>query len=248
MARKVGKPKFVRGRGRPSPAQMLVEAVLYSSALDFQQWQIRNNKIATGKSVNGWRIHIKPIKWYIPPKVEKGEDGYQLTRGGEKIAIAIKGQLRNTQTYVNEMLFGRRAGKQPPRAAILKWMKAKGVQPRYRNADYLIARKIGRDGTNPPHLTQRIKTEMVQANTRVVLRKLTPMITDEATEILFRHMLKDLDQLAKLQKVARSVTIETTLDDKGNRQRKYNLNLDSFLKFIDNRYDFEGTAHTSKTL
>ena len=219
--------------------------MLYSSALDFQQWQIRNNKIATGKSVNGWRIHIKPVKWFIPPKVESGEDGYQLTRGGEKLAVAIKGQLKNTQPYVNEMLFGRAPGKQPPRAKIRQWMKAKGVEPRYRNADYLIARKIGADGTNPPHLTQRIKTEMVQANTRVVLRKLTPMITDQATELLFRHMLKDLNKLAKLQKVARTVTIETTLDSKGDRQTKYNLNLDSFLKFIDKNNDLNHVSNKS---
>ncbi len=110
------------------------------------QWQSSNNKIASGKSIRGYKIDIKTKK--------------------DKMSAL----LYNKQKYIIDTLFGRKPGKRPPPLQIRKWMRLKGIQPRAQGsgrfismnaASYLISNKIGRDGTNPPKMDESFMQSIV---------------------------------------------------------------------------------------
>ncbi len=77
--------------------------------------------------------------------------GKRSTGNWEK-GLEIKTSLNKGELYGYAYLAGRRAGKQPPTASILEWIKAKGIRPengmKLSALAYLIARKIGREGTD----------------------------------------------------------------------------------------------------
>ena len=56
----------------------------------------------------------------------------------------------------------------------MKWLQAKGVEPVYslRDSAYVIARKIGAEGTDEPHFTQQLQTTMVKFSTRKLIKSL----------------------------------------------------------------------------
>lgn len=68
------------------------------------------------------------------------------------LEIQVNGNSATLLGYL--YLGGRAAGKQPPIAAIEKWIQLKGITPieakmKVSSLAYLIARKIAREGTNP---------------------------------------------------------------------------------------------------
>lgn len=97
-----------------------------------------------------------------------------VSRGGGGLAGSIFTELRGTparrQAIVASSVFyapivevGRRPGKRPPIEAIRLWVVRKlGVSPaQARSVAFLVARKIGRRGTDGAHMFQRAATALV---------------------------------------------------------------------------------------
>lgn len=91
--------------------------------------------VATGNYRNSW-------------KVITSEDGAQLV---------------NTAKHAKFVEFGRRPGKRPPLKPIEQWVRVKRLSsnPReIRSIAFAIARKIGREGTKPRLVLERVKPVM----------------------------------------------------------------------------------------
>ena len=142
-----------------------VQAVMEEMAIairnEYQDNLIRNDRIASGDLLNN---------------IE-----YELTRGDFTYTIYVK--MKDYWYYVEN---GRKAGKWPPIQNILDWIKIKPVLPRP-NAEgklptpqqlaFLIARKIGEEGTQG---TQD-------------LRKATDTIWDTFEDRLYEAIDEDVD-------------------------------------------------------
>lgn len=142
-----------------------VQAVMEEMAIairnEYQDNLIRNDRIASGDLLNN---------------IE-----YEVTRGDFTYTIYVK--MRDYWYYVEN---GRKAGKWPPIQNILDWIKIKPVLPRP-NAEgklptpqqlaFLIARKIGEEGTEG---TQD-------------LRKATDTIWDTFEDRLYEAIDEDVD-------------------------------------------------------
>lgn len=142
-----------------------VQAVMEEMAIairnEYQDNLIRNDRIASGDLLNN---------------IE-----YEITRGDFTYTIYVK--MRDYWYYVEN---GRKAGKWPPIDNILNWIKIKPVLPRP-NAEgklptpqqlaFLIARKIGEEGTEG---TQD-------------LRKATDTIWDTFEDRLYEAIDEDVD-------------------------------------------------------
>ena len=142
-----------------------VQAVMEEMAIairnEYQDNLIRNDRIASGDLLNN---------------IE-----YEVTRGDFTYAIYVK--MKDYWYYVEN---GRKAGKWPPIDNILNWIKIKPVLPRP-NAEgklptpqqlaFLIARKIGEEGTEG---TQD-------------LRKATDTIWDTFEDRLYEAIDEDVD-------------------------------------------------------
>ena len=142
-----------------------VQAVMEEMAIairnEYQDNLIRNDRIASGDLLNN---------------IE-----YEITRDDFTVTIYVK--MRDYWYYVEN---GRKAGKWPPIQNILDWIKIKPVLPRP-NAEgklptpqqlaFLIARKIGKEGTEG---TQD-------------LRKATDTIWDTFEDRLYEAIDEDVD-------------------------------------------------------
>ena len=142
-----------------------VQAVMEEMAIairnEYQDNLIRNDRIASGDLLNN---------------IE-----YEITRGDFTYTIYVK--MKDYWYYVEN---GRKAGKWPPIQNILDWIKIKPVLPRP-NAEgklptpqqlaFLIARKIGKEGTEG---TQD-------------LRKATDTIWDTFEDRLYEAIDEDVD-------------------------------------------------------
>lgn len=142
-----------------------VQAVMEEMAIairnEYQDNLIRNDRIASGDLLNN---------------IE-----YEVTRGDFTYTIYVK--MRDYWYYVEN---GRKAGKWPPIQNILDWIKIKPVLPRP-NAEgklptpqqlaFLIARKIGEEGTQGTH----------------DLRKATDTIWDTFEDRLYEAIDADVD-------------------------------------------------------
>lgn len=142
-----------------------VQAVMEEMAIairnEYQDNLIRNDRIASGDLLNN---------------IE-----YEVTRGDFTYTIYVK--MKDYWYYVEN---GRKAGKWPPIQNILDWIKIKPVLPRP-NAEgklptpqqlaFLIARKIGEEGTEGTH----------------DLRKATDTIWDTFEDRLYEAIDEDVD-------------------------------------------------------
>lgn len=142
-----------------------VQAVMEEMAIairnEYQDNLIRNDRIASGDLLNN---------------IE-----YEVTRGDFTYTIYVK--MKDYWYYVEN---GRKAGKWPPIDNILRWIRVKPVLPRP-NAEgklptpqqlaFLIARKIGEEGTQGTH----------------DLRKATDTIWDTFEDRLYEAIDEDVD-------------------------------------------------------
>lgn len=142
-----------------------VQAVMEEMAIairnEYQDNLIRNDRIASGDLLNN---------------IE-----YEITRGDFTYTIYVK--MKDYWYYVEN---GRKAGKRPPIQNILDWIKikpvlprpnAKGKLPTPQQLAFLIARKIGEEGTEG---TQD-------------LRKATDTIWDTFEDRLYEAIDEDVD-------------------------------------------------------
>lgn len=142
-----------------------VQAVMEEMAIairnEYQDNLIRNDRIASGDLLNN---------------IE-----YEITRGDFTYTIYVK--MKDYWYFVEN---GRKAGKMPPIDNILNWIRVKPVLPRP-NAEgklptpqqlaFLIARKIGEEGTQGTH----------------DLRKATDTIWDTFEDRLYEAIDEDVD-------------------------------------------------------
>jgi hypothetical protein len=184
---RVANPKIIQPVGRPTVEQLAATTTLYATAQTFQQWQLDNNKIATGKSVNSWTVVVQ--------------------KSADKDTVIVN--LRAVD-YIYYDLFGRGPGKWPPVEAILDWMLAKPgfrisqLSP-FRQA-YAIAHKISLIGTQAPKMPQSLPTSIVQINTRTVTRKAAPLFADQEARKLFEATNEAFNQAQN----ERSISIKTS--------------------------------------
>lgn len=175
----ISPPKFRRPKGRPSFTQNVTEATLYKIARDLQEWQSDNNRIASGRSINGWRILI------------------EITRDkATSLGLIVDGELLNIMKYADAMLYGRGPGKRPRVADIMLWLQQKRIKStRYSDRDlaYIIARKIGEEGTDPPHWTKPLQKKITQVNTKAVLSRALPYMTDELARQAALDIVKEIN-------------------------------------------------------
>ena len=142
-----------------------VQAVMEEMAIairnEYQDNLIRNDRIASGDLLNN---------------IE-----YEITRGDYTYTIYVK--MKDYWYYVEN---GRKAGKWPPIDNILNWIKikpvlprpnAKGKLPTPQQLAFLIARKIGEEGTQGTH----------------DLRKATDTIWDTFEDRLYEAIDEDVD-------------------------------------------------------
>ncbi len=202
MSARINKPKIRRRGGRPTPAEKFILTVMEFSVTDFQEWQHMNDKVVTGKSINGWIITIT----------------------SKRFNTLFEGKITNTATYINYALFGRKAGKRPPLAAIMEWVRKRGIRDRrmtIRELAYLIARKIGNEGTNPPFLQDRIRTKILLANTRSVLKRLS----NPYAKLKGVEFAGDISrQLNKVASVTNKVKVTSSYDKNAGRTVNYTFN------------------------
>ena len=142
-----------------------VQAVMEEMAIairnEYQDNLIRNDRIASGDLLNN---------------IE-----YEITRGDFTYTIYVK--MKDYWYFVEN---GRKAGKRPPIQNILDWIKikpvlprpnAKGKLPTPQQLAFLIARKIGEEGTEGTH----------------DLRKATDTIWDTFEDRLYEAIDEDVD-------------------------------------------------------
>lgn len=142
-----------------------VQAVMEEMAIairnEYQDNLIRNDRIASGDLLNN---------------IE-----YEITRGDFTYTIYVK--MKDYWYYVEN---GRKAGKMPPIDNILRWItvkpvlprpNAKGKLPTPQQLAFLIARKIGEEGTEGTH----------------DLRKATDTIWDTFEDRLYEAIDADVD-------------------------------------------------------
>jgi hypothetical protein len=159
--------------GRPTVEQLATTATLLSSAKNFQQWQIDNGKVATGRSLNGWNI---------------------LIRKQDNTLVTV-GQLLNVPHAAFD-LFGRPPGKAPTVETIMRWMLAKKVAPRMkrlRDSAFVIARAIGERGTIAPRLGASTATQIVSANSGNVIRKAAPLYAQQGADAFMPQVINSFD-------------------------------------------------------
>lgn len=130
----------------------------YKFSVNPPTWQLFNNLIPL---LQEWvRTQI-----LAPIKTEAGE-GFGRNELYPKIERSIQFDNKHTITITIDLSLaadcieeGRRKGKMPPIAAIQRWIVVKRIMPKndttIEQLNYLIRRKIGRDGTEGKHYLQK---------------------------------------------------------------------------------------------
>jgi hypothetical protein len=211
---KVNGITVVRPRGRRTRTEDRITRVLVRNAMVMKQWMSDTNRVATGKSINSFKVRI-----YRQPQVtnvraatrdhyrgvigdmkqgadqsnrsfgrDKKKVRQQGTRAQEFINFAdvgfVSGQILAAPS-VKYALNGRGSGKPPPVEEILKWMNAKGLETKAvtrRESAFLIARKIGSEGTNPPHFNRHMMTTLAGVTANKLVKAISPLLREHMTE------------------------------------------------------------------
>jgi hypothetical protein len=176
-----------RPPGRPTSVENIIVNELVRNAAVLKGWLIMNNRVATGNAVNSIKVKVrrsKAAKALVNDNLNvKNIGGIDESINLEKVAkIAkatdvgyVKGVIVGVP-YLKFALRGRGAGAAPPVQDIMNWMQARGLGSGNSSLSHqasLIANKIGRDGTNPPHFTSAMKTQLTRVSATKVVRSLS---------------------------------------------------------------------------
>ena len=219
MAR-VSKVRITRPAGRRTKIEQRITASLVETANRFRRWLIDNDRVATGRAAGSLNVVItrqpKPLK-----SVSKGLTSAARSIGssGEKADKQLATDIRKARTIFNSLdlgivsgqikaaphfsfaMQGRGPGLAPPVEEILKWMTAKKVKPlasSMRSSAFLIARKIGREGTAPPHWTGTMTTTIVRFSTKRMVNAISKPLAKKIGRRTVRWLLamgEDLDNM-----------------------------------------------------
>ncbi len=146
--------EIIRTAGRPTKYEEALKGWATDIVINLQNWMLAHDKIATGKSISSFKMLIA--------------DNEIILEGADSVAHA---------------LLGRKAGKMPPYkegSDLETWVIAKpivpypderGFIPTLAQITFLIARKIAREGTNPPKMVpQNINLIVTQSGQKYLDR------------------------------------------------------------------------------
>ena len=216
MAVKVKPVRITRPAGRRTGTEKRLTNYMVGVGNAIQAWMIDNNRIATGRSINSLNV--------VVTRQARVDKTLAATRRTARQSGGTQGQdysdsLKAAQRILNKTnlglvsvqlkaapslqfaLDGRGPGKQPPVAAIERWMTAKGLKPKaesLKQSAYLIARKIGAVGTNEPHFNQKFLTTVVGASLNRMLSLVVKPLAKAIGRKFVRFLLgvtKDFDNM-----------------------------------------------------
>lgn len=144
----------------------------------------QNLKVKTKTNFRGERWKSTKKARAISASGETGKSlGYEVLTSPSSYGVKFKGKII-ASTYFTE--YGRAAGKPAPTEPIKEWIKAKGVKP-YETTEsggrkfvkrtparmdvmaYLIARKIGREGTQATYFFEAAVKKGIEENKDVLM-------------------------------------------------------------------------------
>ncbi len=183
----IGKVKVVRPKGtRRTRIEKGITDSLVENANFMRSWIIDNGKVATGTAAGNLRVVIthqadpgRRLRAIRKTARRLGQQQFSddLSKANTVLNLAsigmVSGQIQGVR-YIDYVLNGRGPGQMPPVDVIRTWMIAKGVEPLYslRQSTYLIARKIGAQGTNDPRFTEKLQTQITRASTSKMIRSI----------------------------------------------------------------------------
>ncbi len=104
----------------------------------------------------------------------------------------------------------------PPVDVLRTWMIAKGVEPLYslRQSTYLIARKIGAQGTNDPRFTEKLQTQITRASTSKMIRSIRKPLAQVIGKRFVRFLIAISGDYENMKFSSATVTaLNESLDD-----------------------------------
>lgn len=96
----------------------------------------------------------------------------------EEFARGLSAGYKHNEATIRGYVYlaGRPAGKMPPVAAILEWVKNRGLKPRsgtVRNLAYAIAKKIGEEGTRKESVMKIYEQVITDARINEIVEKVS---------------------------------------------------------------------------
>ena len=236
MAR-VRKVRITRPPGRRTRIEQRITASLLETANFMRTWLIDNNRVATGRAAGSLNVVITR-----QPKLSTGASKAFTTAAAaaikfkdDKTAALLSKDLTQARTVLNALdiglvsgqikaaphfsfaMQGRPAGQPPPIEAIIKWMIAKKVKPKFeslRGSAFLIARRIGEVGTQPPHFSDNLTTTIVRASTNRMLNLIKRPLAKVVGRRFVRFLLAASKDFDNMEITSNTVTLfNEALDD-----------------------------------
>ncbi len=201
----VGLVRLIRPPGRRTLVEEYITQMMLRTANTMRSWLIENDKIATGTAAGNLRVVVsrqaRPDRRLqkfrssltiagfgdISEDLKDAQNALNLTNLG-----LVNAQVQGVP-YLNFALQGRRGGKMPPIAAIIQWLLAKGIASQERSINqsaFLIARKIGREGTNPPYFTSTMLTTITRASSERMIRSISEPLAKAVGRKFVRFLIK----------------------------------------------------------
>jgi len=113
---------------------------------------------------------------------------YKVIDAANSVILEISSD--NYLKYVDQ---GRRPGKQPPTAAIIPWVQARGIEFKSKTGNiipekstaFLIARSIGRKGIKPTHILKNTIDKIYKNKENLIAKAAVEDIKDLVDKIIF---------------------------------------------------------------
>jgi len=217
----------IRPAGRRTTIERNITNGLITNALLIKAWMKDNDKIASGRGINSIKVRItrQPQLGSALGSVRKAarDTGGQQFSDDLKKAQSIlnltdiglvSGQIV-AAPHLKYALEGRGPGKAPPVSVIAQWMADKGLKPMWSGSAYLIARKIGEQGTNGPYFTQPILTTMTRASISKSLNAIKKPLARVIGRRFVRFLMKSGEFWENMEITSPTVTLYNKDQDQG---------------------------------
>lgn len=165
------KPVKVTRKGNKDEISVyMAEQYLLNSANAMRAWLAENDKIATGRTINGFKVVIDTVKLVdfnpapfglankrrtkssyratisgfnvtLSPTQAAAREVYKVVKKPRKTPLIVRGRLLGVP-WLDSVLYGRGAGSPPPYDKIEEWIRAKNVEGVFYNSEQRLARAI----------------------------------------------------------------------------------------------------------